>query len=428
MRKIIYIGTFLVLILIESLQGQYAFNSPYSSVGFGDLSFKGFGRNRAMGGITTALRDPASIDFFNPAALSVRDTLSFIFDFGGTGKLSYLSDKNNEDIPWDVNFSHMAFSFPLNKKIALAGGVIPFSLVEYQAVDQIREGNADFNPEIGNYDYLYKGQGGLNKIFFGSGMQVTKKISLGLNVNYIFGNLKKIQSITYIEIPNAFHPKTEEEYIVSGFNYNFGAQYQTSLGKDVIMILGANYTPGNKLNQTSNMLKSNVLITTGGGSVSDTLESTSSGKVKAALPSSFGAGISFNKDNKLLFGFDYKATQWSESTLMGNDSLLNSQSFHAGIEFTPDPRRLKSYLNQIHYRLGSYYTNSYLHLNGDQINDFGITFGVGLPVPQSRSTFNIAFELGKRGTTNDNLILENHAAITFSLTMYEFWFQKRKYE
>ena len=409
MRKVIYTGVFLVLVLVESLQGQYAFNSPYSSIGFGDLSFKGFGRNRAMGGITTALRDPASIDFINPAALSARDTLSFVFDFGGTGKLSYLSDNNKESIPWDVNFSHLAFSFPLNRKIAIGGGVIPFSLVEYQVGDPIREGNASYNPEIGDFDYLYRGEGGLNKVFLGSGMQVTKNISLGLNVNYIFGNIKKIQSITFLGLQNAYHPKIEEEYIVSGFNYNFGAQYQTKFGKDIIMVLGACYTPSDKLNQTSNILKSNVLITTGGGTVSDTIETTSSGKVKTKLPSSFGAGISFNKGNKFLFGFDYKATQWSESTLVGNDSLFNSRSFHAGFEFTPDPRRLKSYLSQVHYRLGSYYNNSYLHLNGDQINDFGITFGVGLPVSQSRSTFNIAFELGKRGTKNDNLILENHA-------------------
>jgi len=427
MRRIIATWALLVLASAGILQGQNSFNSPYSSIGFGDLSFKGFGRNRAMGGITTALRDPSAIDFTNPASLSVRDTLSFIFDFGGTGKISYLSDNSQSNRPWDIYFSHMSFSFPIARRLAFGGGVIPFSQVEYQIGNSVREEDAGYNPEIGAYDYLYRGEGGLNKAFFGFGIQLSKKISVGINTNCIFGSLKKIQSITLLEVQNAYHPKLEEEHLVSGFSFNLGTQYQTILGKNTVMVLGAHYAPPIKLNETTNILKTSVLVSAGGGSVSDTVINTSTGKIKTNFPSSFAAGISINKANKLLLGFEYRATHWSGSSLIGNDSLLNSQSFHTGLEFTPDPRRLKSYFYQVHYRLGAYYNNSFLHLDGEPINDFGITFGVGLPVPQSRSTFNIAFELGKRGTTKNNLILENHLAITFSLTMYELWFQKRKY-
>ena len=39
-----------------------------------------------------------------------------------------------------------------------------------------------------------------------------------------------------------------------------------------------------------------------------------------------------------------------------------------------------------------------------QINEFGISFGVGLPVGKWFSNANLGFEFGKRGTTNQNLI------------------------
>ena len=113
---------------------------------------------------------------------------------------------------------------------------------------------------------------------------------------------------------------------------------------------------------------------------------------------------------------------------MGLDSLENSQSFLLGAEYTPNPRELKAYFPRIHFRAGAYYTNSFLKIEDYRINDFGITFGVGFPIGFSRSSFNVVFDYGKRGTKNDNLILENHGSIMISLSLYDFWFMKRKFD
>ena len=42
------------------------------------------------------------------------------------------------------------------------------------------------------------------------------------------------------------------------------------------------------------------------------------------------------------------------------------------------------------------------------INEFGISFGVGLPVGKELSTFNLGFEIGKRGTIDSGLVKENY--------------------
>jgi hypothetical protein len=62
------------------------------------------------------------------------------------------------------------------------------------------------------------------------------------------------------------------------------------------------------------------------------------------------------------------------------------------------------------------------------LTDFGISFGVGLPLKRSKTSFNLAFEWGQRGTTDDNLVKENYAKVTMNLTLHEFWFLKRKFE
>ncbi|MEA1898229.1 MAG: hypothetical protein U9N53_11285, partial [Bacteroidota bacterium] len=174
-------------------------------------------------------------------------------------------------------------------------------------------------------------------------------------------------------------------------------------------------------------LKTNVLLLTGSSAVIDTLESRTSSKTKETFPSNYGIGFSVSKGEKFLIGMDYKATQWQNSTILNSDSLTNSNSLLFGMEYTPRPRNFDFYPLRIHYRLGAYYTNSYLKVHGNQINDFGITFGVGLPIGRVGSSFNLAFNYGRRGSKQNNLILENHGMITFSLSLYDIWFRKFKY-
>ncbi len=58
----------------------------------------------------------------------------------------------------------------------------------------------------------------------------------------------------------------------------------------------------------------------------------------------------------------------------------------------------------------------------------GISFGVGLPVGRMFSNTNLGFEIGKRGTTNNNLIKENFVNFQLSLSLNDRWFEKRKYD
>ena len=67
-------------------------------------------------------------------------------------------------------------------------------------------------------------------------------------------------------------------------------------------------------------------------------------------------------------------------------------------------------------------------LNDQQINDFGISFGVGLPVYHSNSTINIGAEIGRKGTKQNNLIVENYAKLNLSINLHDFWFIKRRFD
>ena len=429
MLRILKILILLILIVFPAKQGisQSSFNSPYSSFGLGDLTFKGFSRNRAMGGISLGLRDAQYIDFSNPASYSSRDSLSMLFEFGASLQASQIATEDQSDTPWDMNFSHLAFSFPVHRKFAVGAGLVPYSLINYNFIDNIRDGDDDYDPNIGELDYIFRGEGGISQIFFGASYLVSKNLSIGVNSNFIFGNVLSLQTISFLEEVNSFNPKIQEEDLISGFNFDIGLQYFTDLGNDWRIVAGGKYTKQSKINVRTEYLKTNVLFISGSSAIIDTLEFTTSPKTKETFPSNYGIGFSVSKGEKFLIGMDYKATQWKNSTILNSDSLANSSSLLFGMEYTPRPRNFDIYPLRMHYRLGAYYTNSYLKVHGDQINDFGITFGLGFPIGRIGSSFNLAFDYGRRGSKQDNLILENHGMITFSLSLYDIWFRKFKY-
>ena len=66
-----------------------------------------------------------------------------------------------------------------------------------------------------------------------------------------------------------------------------------------------------------------------------------------------------------------------------------------------------------------------INLNGQDINEFGISFGVGIPVGRLFSNVNVGFEIGKRGTTDFGLIQENFFNTFISLSFNDRWFDKR---
>ena len=111
-----------------------------------------------------------------------------------------------------------------------------------------------------------------------------------------------------------------------------------------------------------------------------------------------------------------------------SDSLANSQSYRFGLEYTPNHDALRGYFNRVQYRLGGYSSNSYLSIRGEQLTDYGITFGVGLPLRGTKTSFNLGMVLGQRGTLNNDLIKENYGMIHVSFTMHDFWFFKRQFD
>ena len=105
----------------------------------------------------------------------------------------------------------------------------------------------------------------------------------------------------------------------------------------------------------------------------------------------------------------------------------NHSSEKTGKKFTPD-QKSTNYLKTVQFRLGYYYANTHLNLMGDQLSQYGTSFGVGLPLKRLKSNLNVGDEMGRRGTVEDGLVMERYWKIKLGLTLNDVWFIKRKFD
>ncbi len=406
--------------------------SPFSRFGLGVLNHYGYGRTSAMGGASIGSRHEVQTNSSNPASYNSIDSLSFVFDFGLDGTISKYQSNSGTMKANDINFRYFSLSFPVNKWIGAAMGVQPFSDMGYTEV---------FNEDITNVGTVYHnytGEGSSTKSFFGLSLMPFKGLSLGANLNYIFGRMNQNSVVSYSDA-TLYYLSRRESTRLSDFTLSYGLQYDYELKKNQFLTLGVTFETQSNLS-AFHSLDTYKALTYGTSSSSASIDSIPETKGNIVLPSTIGVGLSYNKLNKLEINADYYYAGWSKSTFFGSsDQLLTDQSrISAGFEYTPEAFSIRSYVKRIKYRAGFHFENSYLQLADPkstdanaakhQIKEFGVSFGAGLPFPKSKSTANFAFEFGKQGTTDYNLAKNNYMKLSVYLNLYDYWFVKRKFD
>ena len=148
------------------------------------------------------------------------------------------------------------------------------------------------------------------------------------------------------------------------------------------------------------------------------------------VPTRTTLGLGFGEDRKWFLGAEYSFQEFSsfENDFLGITNVVyeDANSVILGGFYVPNYTSFSTYLNRVTYRAGLRYDQTGLVVNNEEINNFGITFGFGLPLGNNFSNLNLGFELGRRGTTDAGLIEENYLIINLGLSLNDKWFNKRK--
>jgi len=403
--------------------------SPYSYYGIGDVKFKGTAENRAMGGLGI-LGDSIHVNLQNPAGYGL---LKFTtFTIAATTSKTGFKTTEQSDRSSRTTLDYIAVAIPV-KKLGFAFGLMPYSAVGYRI-----ENTTQPDPTDGFARYnKFSGNGGLNRVFGGASYNINKNFSVGADFQYFFGD---IETSTLTSIPNAalqYGTRETNTAEYDGISYNVGAMFKTRIKNKWEMYLSATYTPETKLNSLVSRNISTVSISNSGTEgVVDTVDLTLSDE-DLTLPSKFSAGAGFGQARKWFAGAEFTAQEANELGArfegVSNVAFKKSQRMSVGGYYIPKFNSFTSYFSRITYRAGFKYEKTGLVLNNQDINDYALTMGIGLPLSSvvgsiGSSNLNIGAEIGRRGTTAAGLVQENYVNIFISLSLNDRWFIKRKYD
>jgi len=419
-----------------NVYAQEGTTSPYSFYGIGSLKFKGTTENSSMGGLSIYtdsihinLRNPASyggspLKFYNDEGRAIK------FSVGGSSSNTTLNTDSASEKANSTTFDYLALSFPMGK-FGLGFGIMPFTSVGYKLQ------SIDDSEVITN---RYRGEGGVNKAFLGIGYQLTDNLSIGLDASYNFGNIQN-SAIEFVYNnegnPVQYQSRESNRSDLSGLNYNLGVTYKPMITEKLQLTTAFTYTPKAKLTSNNERSFATIVInqTTGEefaiNEIIANLAAQGLDKTKLTLPTKTAFGLGLGQPRKWFVGAEYTLLKTSEfkNEIFSFDNAVyeDASAVSIGGFFIPDYSSFNRYLKRVVYRAGVRFENTGLKINNESIKEFGMSFGVGLPVGNVFSNANIGFEIGQRGTLNQNLVKENFVNFQLSLSLNDRWFEKRKY-
>jgi hypothetical protein len=422
--RLLFFGIVLMIFTqLVPVNGQIQINSPYTRFGPGSLVENGMNpRISAMGGLYYGVQASNLINPANPASYAAFDSVSFIFDAGVYGLITQLHTSKLSDQGDYISLSHLMFGFPVTKWWKTSLGILPFSYVGYDIY--VNEVVDDLGVEN-----VYQGSGGYNQLYWGNAFKIYKGLSVGVNLKYMFGSVYRSRGITFPDSTQMKNTFASYSIRPRDIYTEFGVQYKARLPKDHFLVVGAMFSP-----QTDIHTHASYLVTTYFGDINtaqysyDTIEYTLRKSGEMTIPIRTGGGFTIGKDGKWMAGADFMWQNWEKYRYFGeSDSLVNRWNIAVGGEYIPETESISNYLQKMSYRAGFHYGMTQLYFNGQHINEFGLSFGVGLPIKKSKSMVNMSLDIGKRGTIQYNLIQENYIKFTIGVNVFENWFFKNKY-
>lgn len=373
---------------------------------------------------------PIAINPLNPASYSAVNRQTALFHIGLESRNYYLRSETAKSSYNTFNVRDIGLQLPLAKGLGVTVGITPYSSVGYR-ISQSEKGS-DIWENVGYVHYLYSGSGGVNQFKVGVGYAVTDWLSVGAEMIYYQGNITRNYQQTITPVTgNGYYLglSSDNQEHISRIMGDFGIQARLYSADNRRLTLGATYSMGGKLNsRVSEVIMHGPYFTSVGYDKVVSKEYRS----RFMLPDIYAGGL-YYQSPKFSAGVDYRYSGWGVN---GVDADLgvryrNTSTVAVGLQYIPKPGDVRKVMTKWSYRLGARYNQYYMVINGREIDETALTFGVGIPLgARGLNNLDIGVELGSRGVAAAGLIKENYFKVSIGLSLFgeDYWFMKYKYD
>jgi long-subunit fatty acid transport protein len=381
------IGESSVFALVPRSIGEHHY--PYSVAALG------------RGGFSMAFVDSISLNQMNYALWTQVQRTTFTLNVGYQGLET--KSPTNKIGSLDGAFLGGFLAVPIiKKKMSIGFGIQPKSINNQGFVLRDAGIGAKATQTI-------QSKGTLSEVQFVAAWSPIPDFSLGFSAYYILGKINDNTIINYLDVSYA-DISVRNEYHFYGKGPSFGVSGFLRLTPR--MTIGARVKIPTKMKVFTQQ-------------ESITAKKTIEKYQEITFPMNLTVGIAWQPFERFVIGGDIDYIDWKTGYLFNGLPLSymnNTYRVGAGVEFKPTKRRLASYLNRINYRAGLFYGQLNFLANNQPVNEYGLSFGLGLPIARGISRMDVAFQVGKRGDIVTNGLSETFFRLNFSLSASELWF------
>jgi len=396
-----------------TLTAQDKTSSPYSYYGIGTPTFNGTADYRSMEGLAVDA-DSTRFNIENPAALGKLQLTSFTV--GATQNFTNLKSLDQKEEFRNTTFDYLAVAIPTGK-FNFGFGILPETSVGYK----LKESQDDFQSN-------FTGRGGLTNVFLSAGYRLHKNLSVGVEGGFHYGSVQNESLLFQEDIQYGTREKNRSD--VNGFKFKLTAHYETKISKNLKLQTMVSYAPKAKL--TSKNKRWLATLEQSGSNQSIISENEIDlENTNFYLPENFRVGAGIGKFQKWMVGVEYQNIGKEEytNTSFSPDNITYKKAnvYRLGGYYIPNYNDITNYFNRITFRAGLRYQETGMKINQEDIDEFGISFGLGLPAGRYMSNINLGVEYGQRGTSSAGLVKEDFFNVFIGVTLNDKWFIQRRY-
>lgn len=437
MQKRIFITLLLclssVLASAQNDNGQVSEGSFYSQFGVGVPVDYGSPSADGMGLWGVSYMETLEPNVANPALWG--STVLGKATGGIEMKNFYATDNSGSANHSLLTVNNFQLQLPIYKgELGVSASFTPYTETSFEVMQGGRritqEGTAT---DTLNFETVNVGDGGINQLELGVGWRINNNIAVGYAASLVYASIDDNYSTVFDDASFA-SVNTTYQTSGSGFGNRFGALFTIpSLARENDRLnLGVAVRLPVKF-EAEKVQESQFV--SGDPEDSDSDVEARLGKGDIRLPLGLTAGLTYAPSERLAITTEGRYEQWSKYVNELEQTPANIQfsdrfKIGAGLRYFPFATGSDRFLSQFKYRLGASYDSGHLKINGENIDTIKLSAGIGIISPTRlnnfRSSIDLSFYYGIRGTKSMNLVKENIWGVKLSLNLAELFFFRPK--
>lgn len=347
-----------------------------------------------------------------------------------------LSDNTSTAENSQFTFENFQFVFPLlRNQLGASISFSPMTRSDFARVEQGTLPSADFADPV-EFASNMIGTGGINRFELGLGYQFNRNISVGYAASAYLSTLTREVTTFFSDLsfqPGNLPSVVDEEVTGSGMGNRFGIYTQLYDPFRQSDRLSFSATVNLPVNISTERSIETFRSVEGSSQRIELNQSSGNREGSVKLPLEFNTGLTYYLNPYHSFSAEYLFQNWNEAEFSYNQTEQGyySDRSKVGVGYQYQPflnQQSGGFFSNFRYSLGATYDNGFLNISDQDIETVMLHAGLTIPSQRTRSSIDLSFNYGVRGTESSNLVKENIWGFKLSLNLAEFMFLQQRFQ